>query len=98
MSAACRRFPTPSTTTSRSWARPISRCRTITGATGGRQRTWECLRLDDLLPSLHALLRVAGGGPGGGVCPPCPLARSFSRHPPPPAPPPPLGGGGEQEA
>src|SRR2546427_12033592 len=44
MSAACRRFPTPSTTPSRSWAQPISRCRTITGATGGRQRTLECLR------------------------------------------------------
>src|SRR5260370_23932719 len=44
MSAGCRRFPTPSTTPSRSWAQPISRCRTTTGATGGRRKSWECLR------------------------------------------------------
>src|SRR5271163_1860051 len=44
MSAACRRFPTPSTTPSRSWGAPTSRCRMITGATGGRRRVWECSR------------------------------------------------------
>src|SRR6202022_5165595 len=44
MSAACRRFPTPSTTRSRSWARPTSRCRTTTGVTGARRRTLEYLR------------------------------------------------------
>src|SRR5215470_16719713 len=40
MSAACRPSPTPSTTPSRSWARPTSRCRTTTGATGRRRRRW----------------------------------------------------------
>src|SRR6187402_397597 len=44
MSAACRRSPTPSTTPFRSSAPPTSRCRTTTGATGGRQRSWECSR------------------------------------------------------
>src|SRR2546429_3982155 len=97
MSAACRRFPTPSTTPSRSSARPISRCRTTTGATGGRPRSWECLRLDDLLPSLHALLRVAGRGRGWGVSPLAPLAASLLSHPPPPPPPPPLAGGGGEK-
>src|SRR5258708_21064529 len=107
MSVACRRFPTPSTTPPRSWARPISRCPTITGATGGRRRSWEYLRRDNLLPSLHALLRVAGGGRGGGGHPLAPLAERFQEPPPPPppkagfAPPrtPPLpGGGGERES
>src|SRR5260370_3240692 len=98
MSAACRRFPMPSTTPSRSWARSISRCRTTTGATGRRRRTLECSRLDDLLPSLDALLRVAGRGRGGGVSPLSPLAASLLSHPPPPTPPPPLAGGGEERA
>src|SRR5260370_34125765 len=40
MSAACRRSRTPSTTPSPSWAALISRCRTTTGATGGRRRAW----------------------------------------------------------
>src|SRR5580704_12321883 len=40
MSAACRRSPTPSTMPSPSWAALISRCRTTTGATGGRRRAW----------------------------------------------------------
>src|SRR5260370_16059490 len=106
MSVACRRFPTPSTTPSRSWARPISRCPTITGATGGRRRSWEYLRRDNLLPSLHALLRVAGGGRGGGGPPPAPpAARVQSRPPPPtsraslprPRPPPLVGGRGEDD-
>src|SRR4030088_974867 len=47
MSAACRRFPTPSTTPSLSWVPPTSRCRTTTGATGGRRRIWECSRNDE---------------------------------------------------
>src|SRR3984893_10591683 len=47
MSAACRRSPTPSTTPSRSWGPPTSRCRTTTGAIGGRRRIWECLRSDE---------------------------------------------------
>src|ERR1700694_4543648 len=46
MSAACRRFPTPSTTPSRSSAPPTSRCRTTTGATGGRRRIWAGSRND----------------------------------------------------
>src|SRR6266404_5400403 len=95
MSAACRRFPTPSTMPSRSWARPISRCHTITGATGGRQRNWECLRRDNLLPSLHALLRVAGGVGGGGPSA-CSSGREFAEPPPTPDPSPPLRGGGEK--
>src|SRR5258708_30115441 len=103
MSVACRRFPTPSTTPSRSSARPISRCRTITGATGGRRRSWEYLRRDNLLPSLHALLRVAGRGRGWGVHPLSPLVESLRRRPPPRPrerallasdPPPSPGGGG----
>src|SRR5260370_9199015 len=106
MSVACRRFPTPSTTPSRSSARPISRCRTITGATGGRRRSWEYLRRDNLLPSLHALLRVAGRGRGGGGPPLAPLAESLHSPPPPPpsgatfpplGPPPSAGGGGRSE-
>src|SRR6202022_1279234 len=32
--------PMPSTTRSRSWVPPISRCRTTTGATGRRRRIW----------------------------------------------------------
>src|SRR5580692_7791332 len=49
MSAACRPSPTPSTTRSRSWAPPTSRCRTTSGATGGRRRIWACSRLEAIL-------------------------------------------------
>src|SRR6202049_2257091 len=38
------------------------------------------------LPSLHAPLRVAGGGRGWGFCQLAPLAASLLRPPPPPTP------------
>src|SRR6476646_11458392 len=92
MSAACRRFPTPSTTPSRFWAPPTSRCPTTTGAIGGRQRNWEYSRRDNLLPPSTRSCAWRGGVGGGGsirlllwqrVCgvpPPPPTSRaSFAR-------------------
>src|SRR3974390_3615315 len=43
MSAVCRASPMPSTTPSSSWARPISRCRTTTGAPGWRRTSSACI-------------------------------------------------------